>query len=694
MNRSVVIALMIIAGFFLISCSNPGHKEREEDGEEDTAVGEPEAPDQQDGDIEREEIDWEEFAITGVEPDHGPFIGGTQVVVRGRGFKEGAAVYFGEHLVEPVYTLVIDDNRLGVLSPAGAPGTVDVRVELEGDTALKEDAFTYDIFYVDPVSGSVAGGTVVAIEGSGTEFEPAPTVTFDGEEAAEVNWISTTRITCRTPPGVVGPADVRVRGDANDYEVDEAYVYFNSADPINGGLGGGRIEGALNVTVLDSYTSEPVPEAFCILGVSGETTDQGLTDDRGQITFSHADLAGPQSLTCGKEKYESTTIREFDARDVTIFLVPIPDPEPGPLPPGTLGAIIHGELVFEHGGEFGPGPWEIVPDPGPNEQKIAYVYATGYSIWYPPPSPGLSGADPIVEEDMTNTGDHGFKFSVFARPETVAVWALAGILNTDTSAFVPYAFGVARGIVAGPGEEVEGVLVYMVHSLDQSITVEMEPYFPELELSYGPTIYKSDLYIDLGGDGVIFRDDATQLKTDASPFFYPGWLPLRYELADASYTAVVGAYTPMIDALTGQTVYANPFTVKVLDNLTRPDEPIVAQDFIGVPYPIDPAYGTRITGMRMEFGNDGATPDFWLAMLQTYPDQLPLWRILIPGDQLSYELPDLAAIASLPAPPSGYTVWIVYGISSPGFVYNEFTYRYLSQSYWSAFSADAFIFEF
>jgi hypothetical protein len=98
--------------------------------------------------------------------------------------------------------------------------------------------------------------------------------------------------------------------------------------------------------------------------------------------------------------------------------------------------------------------------------------------------------------------------------------------------------------------------------------------------------------------------------------------------------------------------------------------------------------------MTMTFGNDGAVPDFWLAMLQTYPDQLPLWRILIPGDQLSYELPDLAAVAGLPAPPSGYTVWIVYGISSPGFVYDEFTYRYLSQSYWSAFSADAFIFEF
>ena len=96
----------------------------------------------------------------------------------------------------------------------------------------------------------------------------------------------------------------------------------------------------------------------------------------------------------------------------------------------------------------------------------------------------------------------------------------------------------------------------------------------------------------------------------------------------------------------------------------------------------------------MEFGNDGAEPDFWLVLLQTYPDQLPLWRILLPGSKLSYDLPDLATIAGLPAPPNGYTIWIVYGISSPGFEYNEFSYRYLYQNYWSAYSADAFIFEF
>jgi hypothetical protein len=39
-------------------------------------------------------------------------------------------------------------------------------------------------------------------------------------------------------------------------------------------------------------------------------------------------------------------------------------------------------------------------------------------------------------------------------------------------------------------------------------------------------------------------------------------------------------------------------------------------------------------------------------------------------------------------------VWIVYGIRAPGFVYDEWSYRFLYQNYWSAYTADAFLFKF
>jgi hypothetical protein len=59
-----------------------------------------------------------------------------------------------------------------------------------------------------------------------------------------------------------------------------------------------------------------------------------------------------------------------------------------------------------------------------------------------------------------------------------------------------------------------------------------------------------------------------------------------------------------------------------------------------------------------------------------------------------YDLPDIGAVAGLPGWPAGYLVWVVYGIKAPGFVYDEWSYRFLYQNYWSAYTADAFLFMF
>jgi hypothetical protein len=39
-------------------------------------------------------------------------------------------------------------------------------------------------------------------------------------------------------------------------------------------------------------------------------------------------------------------------------------------------------------------------------------------------------------------------------------------------------------------------------------------------------------------------------------------------------------------------------------------------------------------------------------------------------------------------------VWVIWGIESPGFVYDSWSYRFLYNDYWSAYTADAFIFQF
>ncbi|HBQ16344.1 MAG TPA: hypothetical protein DEF51_36185, partial [Myxococcales bacterium] len=147
-------------------------------------------------------------------------------------------------------------------------------------------------------------------------------------------------ITCRTPPMAAGTVDVTVTDseDGSETVAQDAYSYYDSSDPRSGGLGGGPIEGAINVTVVNAMTGAPVPDAFAIVGEDTATEHQGLTDSLGQITFSGPDILPPATVHIAKHCFEKTSVVAFDARDVTVFLVPWMDPMCGmggePPPPG------------------------------------------------------------------------------------------------------------------------------------------------------------------------------------------------------------------------------------------------------------------------------------------------------------------------------------------------------------------------
>jgi hypothetical protein len=663
------------------------------------------------------DLGYDPFAVTSVRPDHGTFQGGSTVIVRGRGFVEGVSVYFDDRVVQVPDTTVLNDNEIAVVTPAGPVGPVDVRVELPGatDEATLADGFSYDALGVLPPSGSMAGGTFVTIVGSGTEWADGDAVLFDGRAATDVTVVSAVQITCKTPPGSIGPADVTVRGTDAELLVRGVFAYYSTSDPTNGGLGGDPIggpgtrtdvcpgtpdggakggglkaAGTVNITVLDGSTLDPVEAAYVILGVDTGTTYQGLTDARGMIVFSGPDLSGRQMVTAAKDGYESTTIEEFDAADVTIFLFPIPDPSPGPLPPGRLGASIAGELIFESAGEFARGPWDIVPPPGPGEIKAAYVYVTSWDIWNEPPPSSYGGSHYRVTEE--DPGVYGYSYSVFARPGTVAVVALAGLERLSDGSFTPYGMGVARHIITGPGDNIDGVDVYVVHPMDVPLQIDVvDP--PEISPAGAPNTYRIDVFMDLGGDGVFWSPLKSRYVSDvSSPVIFPAWVTPNGELADATYTVVAGAYNRTTGA-DGTVQDVNPFSVVISTGHRNVWSPLVVDRFIGLPYAVDPTFGARVTGNHMEFGNLPEDPDFWLIMLQTI-DQSPLWRLILPGCVKEYDLPDIAAIAGLPEPPAGYLVWVVYGIRAPGFVYDEWSYRFLYQNYWSAYTADAFLFMF
>ena len=88
--------------------------------------------------------------VVGVVPDHGPFAGGNEVVIRGSNFDEGIEARFADSLVQPRDTVVTDSRRLTVRPPAGRPGMADVAVELNGRRAVLPGAYRYDSIYADP----------------------------------------------------------------------------------------------------------------------------------------------------------------------------------------------------------------------------------------------------------------------------------------------------------------------------------------------------------------------------------------------------------------------------------------------------------------------------------------------------------------------------------------------------------------
>src|SRR5258708_6924004 len=78
------------------------------------------------------------YAVLGVQPSHGPFMGGTRVEMRGRGFSSKTKVRFGATDVPAADVTARDPEHVKVVTPAGEPGLVDVQVrdEITGDKSL------------------------------------------------------------------------------------------------------------------------------------------------------------------------------------------------------------------------------------------------------------------------------------------------------------------------------------------------------------------------------------------------------------------------------------------------------------------------------------------------------------------------------------------------------------------------------
>lgn len=628
-------------------------------------------------------------------PDHGPFVGGNTVVLRGAGFDEEAIVTVGGRMVQPADTELIDARRLAIVVPAGEPGPADVVVRVGGDEITLPGGYTYDRIYVDPNRGSVSGGTLVNIVGTGTAFEDGDSVVFGRSRCTDVSVVSETRITCKTPPMAPGSVDVTVvhGADGSEITAPDAFTYYDGTDPFGGGLGGGPLMGNLNVTVLNAGNGAPVPDAYVLVGEDLSTPHQGLTDLRGQITFSGRDIVGDLTVHVAKHCFEKTSVVAFDAADVTVFLVPWMDPMCGmgsisPSGRGRNGAFINGELIWRGPNEYGPNPWSNIPEPREDEVKVAYVFTTQAAVDLPNPDPSLGGALNRVLEVVPDDGeDHlGYPYRIFARPAGLAVYALAGLENTTTGEFIPYVMGIARNVLAGPGEEVEGADMVMNIPLDHTLDVRIDGL--PMPARTGPDRFRVDAHIDLGGEGVIVREvngetlDTVRGRTTERPFRFWAQPALYDALSDGRYRLLAGWYTGDFDS--------QPYTVVVRSGVRDASSEIVMDGFLGIPQATSPAYGERIPDDRvLRWESDGEDPDMHI-VLMVGGDGNPAWRHFVPGNVYEAPIPDLSSVPEISDISSGFITWVVYAVKIPGFDFNEFSYSYLSDRYWSHYAVDYF----
>ncbi len=644
------------------------------------------------------------LAIQFIDPDHGPYSGGTEVQIRGAGFRDGADVRFGGRSVEPNDLQVIDSRRITVLTPPGDPGPADVEVEVGGDVATLPGAFTYEAMTVSPTSGSVAGGTYVTLSGFGTGWDATTTVTFDGVALDSPQVLNQTTIVGYTPPGTAGTADIRVTTGSTTALARRAYTYLATADPFFGGMGGGPMNGTLNVVVVNNNTGDGVPNAFVAVGNPDTTPFKGRTDALGQITFSDPALTGKQDLVAAAVGYEVAMFEQFDARDITVFLRQPPPPPMGPLPPAPQIGHIFGHILFGDAVSLGSPNWDLVPEPRtPTERKRAYVTTTSPSMFSTSYAPN-GWIDYQYDPNVT-----AWAFDVWARPSAVAVVAVAGLYDSakdpsggGVSGFEPFAMGVSRGILVGPGEDVVGVNVVVNTPLDTAIGVTLDHPPPLGSPGWaGPDNYTIRPFVNFGGEGMIHMNEnglpippAPERRPNIYPFLpgsqsilLPAMAPLLSRLSDGSYGFIAGAYTGDGNA---------PYSVRVARGYDDITAPLTIGDFLPVPRPKDPRPNSVASRDHLEISLDGDTtgqPTFYIHLLSN-GDGDQLYRIISRGDVLDVNIPDLTA-EGMPPLPSGEDIsWTFWSIQVPGGSFDQFTYRQLSALYWSAYAADSYWVQF
>ena len=349
-------------------------------------------------------------------------------------------------------------TRIAVVTPPGSPGPADVRVH---DMATAQDrtlaaGFFYDSFVVSPAGGATSGGTLVALQGSGTHWLSTSTVTVGGQPCASVEVTDATHLACITPPGAVGAQDVTVtNSDGSLDQARDAFTYGDSPDGYLEALrrGSGRARQCAGVRRIhgrrDTRGAGHRRIENPATGVDGDDRSSGTA------LLTAPSLTGQSTITVAAKCHQPVTFVDVPVDTVTAYLSPElvlscagDPPSSGNGSVAQEGAIL-GELVWQGGIEFNRGAWANVPSPIGNERQAAYAFIAGSR-----PRERLLSAARLERDDADER--RAARICVHARfperqPDHLCPGGDRCNRPVDPPTFVPYAMGLARGVFVSPG---------------------------------------------------------------------------------------------------------------------------------------------------------------------------------------------------------------------------------------------------
>lgn len=627
------------------------------------------------------------FAITGLQPSHGPWTGGTHATVAGRGFSSSIQVWIGATQLDPSAVFASDPTRASVVTPQGTPGPADVRIRNVATAQERTLAagFFFDAFVVSPDSGATTGGTRIALHGSGTQWTSASTVAVGGQPCTAPTVTDATDLTCTTPPGSPGTQDVTVtHPDGTLDQARDAFTYSDSPDGYRGGLSGGTLSGNLEVLAFDSYTGAPLTGGRAIAGSTIATAILGTFDSSGAAQLRGPSLSGQVTVTIAAKCHQPITFVDVPVDTVTAYLAPELDPACGQGDPpssgnyyGTQSGNVAGELVWPAGVEFARADWANVPMPTGSQRRAAYVFATTTN-----PLDTFQLPSTYFATTPDSAGGGGFTYSVPVVPGNRTLYALAGI--EDRSAmppwFEPYAMGVVQGVLAQPGTQTGGIDIPMSTLLDHTVTTEPQP---PGSTPRGPDRLVSTLAVNVGAGqfAILPQGTVTTLLPVSGAVSFVGAPSLDGTLSGGSYDLTAAAVTG--------TGLGPPISVVNRIETTLANDPVTVGGFFEVPALLQPSTG-KWNGTHVTLQ---ATGPIDLAEVDiSSGNGLLTWQIVAPGSDLSFDLPDLTqvpGVATLVPGPINITFAIarINGFDYSSLRSGQFS-NATSTGAWSAYALD------